>query len=233
MEPLTVVSTIDKPTLSSQVAQHLLDLITRERLRPGDEVPSEIQICRDLEVSRGSVREAYRSLAAARRPRDRERPPSAPQGDEPACPRPGLRLRADDGPGHAAPGHGNAPRDRAADRAARGAARERSAAPLSPRTRPADARRARRSHPAHRSRHGAAHDARRGEPEPVERSPVRRASRAARGVDARRPRLAPQRRGSSSASSTPTKRSSSASAPAMPSGQAPRWPITSTSRSMS
>ena len=64
MEPLTVVSTIEKPTLSSQVAQYLLDLITRERLRPGDEVPSEIQICRDLEVSRGSVREAYRSLAA-------------------------------------------------------------------------------------------------------------------------------------------------------------------------
>ena len=63
MEPLTVVSTIDKPTLSSQVAQHLLDLI-RASACARRRSPSEIQICRDLEVSRGSVREAYRSLAA-------------------------------------------------------------------------------------------------------------------------------------------------------------------------
>jgi GntR family transcriptional regulator, transcriptional repressor for pyruvate dehydrogenase complex len=33
-------------------------------LRPGDAVPSEVQIGRDLHVSRGSVREAYRTLAA-------------------------------------------------------------------------------------------------------------------------------------------------------------------------
>ena len=64
MDHLALVETLDKPTLSSQVAQHLLDLITREHLRPGDAVPSEVQICRKLEVSRGSVREAYRSLAA-------------------------------------------------------------------------------------------------------------------------------------------------------------------------
>lgn len=54
----------ERPTLSSQVARHLLDLISRERLRPGDTVPSEVQLCRDLQVSRGSVREAYRTLAA-------------------------------------------------------------------------------------------------------------------------------------------------------------------------
>ncbi len=64
MDKLATVSTLDKPTLSSRVAQHLLDMITRERLRPGDAVPSEVAICRKLEVSRGSVREAYRTLAA-------------------------------------------------------------------------------------------------------------------------------------------------------------------------
>jgi DNA-binding FadR family transcriptional regulator len=56
--------TLERPTLSAQVARHLLALIKRDRLRPGDAVPSEGQIGLDLGVSRGSVREAYRSLAA-------------------------------------------------------------------------------------------------------------------------------------------------------------------------
>ena len=50
--------------LSAQVARHLLELIERERLMPGDGVPSEIQLSKELGVSRGSVREAYRTLAA-------------------------------------------------------------------------------------------------------------------------------------------------------------------------
>jgi len=52
-----------KDTLSSQVTRYLIDLIARERLKPGDPAPSEVKICRDLNVSRGIVREAYRSLA--------------------------------------------------------------------------------------------------------------------------------------------------------------------------
>lgn len=64
MNRLAVIPTQDKPTRSSQVARYLLDLISREHLRPGDTAPSEIQICRALQVSRGSVREAYRTLAA-------------------------------------------------------------------------------------------------------------------------------------------------------------------------
>lgn len=51
-------------TVSAQVARHLLDKISRERLRPGDSVDSEMQLSRELQVSRGSVREAYRILAA-------------------------------------------------------------------------------------------------------------------------------------------------------------------------
>lgn len=58
------MSPLERPTLSAQVARHLLALVERERLRPGDTVPSEVQIGLDLKISRGSVREAYRSLAA-------------------------------------------------------------------------------------------------------------------------------------------------------------------------
>jgi GntR family transcriptional regulator, transcriptional repressor for pyruvate dehydrogenase complex len=52
-----------KNTLSSQVTRYLLDLLVREQFKPGDLAPSEVQICRDLHVSRGIVREAFRSLA--------------------------------------------------------------------------------------------------------------------------------------------------------------------------
>src|ERR1700749_3733082 len=64
MDSMPVLSSLERPTLSAHVARHLLELVTREKLRPGDRVPSEVQIGRDLHVSRGSVREAYRTLAA-------------------------------------------------------------------------------------------------------------------------------------------------------------------------
>src|SRR5689334_869715 len=61
---LAALSNFERPTLSAQVARHLLALVSRERLKVGDLVPSEIKIGKDLQVSRGSVREAYRTLAA-------------------------------------------------------------------------------------------------------------------------------------------------------------------------
>jgi GntR family transcriptional repressor for pyruvate dehydrogenase complex len=64
MNMMPVTSSLERPTLSAQVARHLLALVNREQLRPGDTVPSEVQIGLDLKVSRGSVREAYRTLAA-------------------------------------------------------------------------------------------------------------------------------------------------------------------------
>jgi DNA-binding FadR family transcriptional regulator len=64
MESVTPLSSLERPTLSAQVARHLLELVNRDGLRPGMPVPSEVQISRDLAVSRGSVREAYRTLAA-------------------------------------------------------------------------------------------------------------------------------------------------------------------------
>jgi GntR family transcriptional regulator, transcriptional repressor for pyruvate dehydrogenase complex len=51
-------------TVPAQVARHLLDRISERGLRPGDTVDSEVQVCKELQVSRGSVREAYRLLAA-------------------------------------------------------------------------------------------------------------------------------------------------------------------------
>jgi GntR family transcriptional repressor for pyruvate dehydrogenase complex len=64
MHSMPVLSSLERPTLSAHVARHLLELVNRDKLRPGDRVPSEVQIGRDLQVSRGSVREAYRTLAA-------------------------------------------------------------------------------------------------------------------------------------------------------------------------
>jgi DNA-binding FadR family transcriptional regulator len=55
---------LNQDTLSAQVARYLLDKIGRENLKPGDVFDSEGQVCRELKVSRGSVREAYRVLAA-------------------------------------------------------------------------------------------------------------------------------------------------------------------------
>src|SRR5882672_280468 len=63
MTPAVVALLPKKNTLSSQVARYLLDFIAREQLKEGDLAPSEVQICRDLNISRGIVREAYRTLA--------------------------------------------------------------------------------------------------------------------------------------------------------------------------
>lgn len=51
-------------TVAAQIVRRLLDTISERRLRPGDEIDSEVQLSRTLAVSRGSVREAYRILAA-------------------------------------------------------------------------------------------------------------------------------------------------------------------------
>lgn len=63
MKPAVVPILPRKDTLSAQVTRYLFDLIARERLQPGDLVPSEVRICCDLNISRGIVREAYRTLA--------------------------------------------------------------------------------------------------------------------------------------------------------------------------
>jgi GntR family transcriptional regulator, transcriptional repressor for pyruvate dehydrogenase complex len=41
MTQLHSAPTLQRPTLSAQIARHLLDLIEKESLRPGDAAPSE------------------------------------------------------------------------------------------------------------------------------------------------------------------------------------------------
>lgn len=64
MSLIPLPGAFERTTLSAQVARHLLALINEEQLRPGDLVPSEVKIGAQLQISRGSVREAYRTLAA-------------------------------------------------------------------------------------------------------------------------------------------------------------------------
>jgi DNA-binding FadR family transcriptional regulator len=54
----------ERPSQPAQVARHLLEMINHAQLRPGDKVPSEVRIGKGLQVSRGNVREANRSLSA-------------------------------------------------------------------------------------------------------------------------------------------------------------------------
>src|SRR5215470_1892850 len=48
--------------LSERVMQYLVKHIHDNDLKPGDRVPSEIQVSSDLGISRGVVRQAYHSL---------------------------------------------------------------------------------------------------------------------------------------------------------------------------
>ena len=51
--------------LSDRVAHHLMEYIRENGLTSGEKVPSEVRISSDLKISRGIVREAYRSLRSA------------------------------------------------------------------------------------------------------------------------------------------------------------------------
>jgi GntR family transcriptional regulator, transcriptional repressor for pyruvate dehydrogenase complex len=51
--------------LSDRVAEHLVAFIRANKLRPGEQVPSELSVSSELGISRGIVREAYRGLRMA------------------------------------------------------------------------------------------------------------------------------------------------------------------------
>jgi DNA-binding FadR family transcriptional regulator len=51
--------------LSERVSQHLVKHIQDNDLKPGDRVPSEVQVSAELGISRGVVRQAYHSLRTA------------------------------------------------------------------------------------------------------------------------------------------------------------------------
>jgi GntR family transcriptional repressor for pyruvate dehydrogenase complex len=52
-------------TLSESVAQYVVNYVREHQLKSGETVPSELQTSSDLGVSRGIVREAYRTLKSA------------------------------------------------------------------------------------------------------------------------------------------------------------------------
>ena len=54
---------IPRSSVSDAIVDQLIDLITREVLKPGDRLPSERELCKRFGVGRTSVREALRSLA--------------------------------------------------------------------------------------------------------------------------------------------------------------------------
>jgi len=56
--------TIDTSTRPTRVRDHLLDYIDKNQLGPGDQLPSEAEMARNLGVSRNTIREAYITLEA-------------------------------------------------------------------------------------------------------------------------------------------------------------------------
>jgi GntR family transcriptional repressor for pyruvate dehydrogenase complex len=57
---------VNRETLAEQVARQLMETIRTERLRPGDQLPSEMRLAGEFGVSRPVIREALRHLAALR-----------------------------------------------------------------------------------------------------------------------------------------------------------------------
>ena len=52
-----------RTSLSDGIVEQMVDLISRDVLKPGDRLPSERELCKRLGVGRSSLREALRSLA--------------------------------------------------------------------------------------------------------------------------------------------------------------------------
>jgi DNA-binding FadR family transcriptional regulator len=57
-------SAIEKNSLSEKIAAQVLSLIKDRHLKPGEKLPPERELAAILQVSRASLREAFRSLAA-------------------------------------------------------------------------------------------------------------------------------------------------------------------------
>ncbi|PTM58015.1 FadR/GntR family transcriptional regulator [Desmospora activa] len=56
------IQSVKRNTLSKQVIEHILQLLINGQLKPGDKLPSEMELMEQLEVSRPVLREAMSSL---------------------------------------------------------------------------------------------------------------------------------------------------------------------------
>lgn len=65
MSPLTgqVGRPVTKTSLSNDIADHLVQMISKGNLRPGARLPPERELCKQFAVGRSSLREAIRCLA--------------------------------------------------------------------------------------------------------------------------------------------------------------------------
>jgi len=57
-----VVKSVKRNTLSNQVLERIVQLLVSGQMKPGDKLPSEMELMEDLEVSRPVLREALSSL---------------------------------------------------------------------------------------------------------------------------------------------------------------------------
>jgi GntR family transcriptional regulator, transcriptional repressor for pyruvate dehydrogenase complex len=57
------VRPVHSVTLSEQIANQIIDMVTAHRWKPGEKLPSEAELCEAFHVSRPTLREALKSLA--------------------------------------------------------------------------------------------------------------------------------------------------------------------------
>jgi GntR family transcriptional regulator, transcriptional repressor for pyruvate dehydrogenase complex len=62
---MAISSRLESSSLSDRVVHYIVEYIRERELQSGDRMPSEMQISADLKISRGIVREAFRSLRVA------------------------------------------------------------------------------------------------------------------------------------------------------------------------
>src|SRR5262245_7396404 len=56
------VTPVTRTSLSDEIVQQIVDLISQKVLKPGERLPSERDLCKQFGVGRTSLREALRSL---------------------------------------------------------------------------------------------------------------------------------------------------------------------------
>lgn len=64
MNILNSIQPIKKTTLADEIIQRIQELIKNEPLKPGDRLPTEIELAEKFQVGRSTIREALRALAS-------------------------------------------------------------------------------------------------------------------------------------------------------------------------
>ena len=57
-----IFDSIESENLSSVAVKQILNLIINKTLKPGDKIPTESELCKIMNISRGTLREALKSL---------------------------------------------------------------------------------------------------------------------------------------------------------------------------